>query len=157
MGRVGSALMSSGPVVQALENLNTSAAEASDMVDERKILNYVAGVGELQGVLCVQGTKPMLEGAEAEAVVEAERAVEAAGDTETVARADEVLTQAWTALKVSTDTYNQQLVQQHKDKFEKLDDSIRQFALGGMAQGAAPEAAGGQLLAPLSRIPISAG
>ena len=48
-GLVGSALVSSGPVVQALENLKTAAAEASDAVDERRIKNYIAGVDEMQG------------------------------------------------------------------------------------------------------------
>ena len=64
------------------------------MVDERTILNHVAGVDESQGIRRAQGTMPMLEGAEAEAVAEAERALGLAAGTDARAQADQTLTQA---------------------------------------------------------------
>jgi len=54
LGRVGSALVSSGPVVQALQMLDTAQAQASDHVDRRQILNHIAGIEELRGILYEQ-------------------------------------------------------------------------------------------------------
>lgn len=50
LGLVGSALVSSGPFVEALRSLCTSEATASDSVDLRRILNHIAGVSEMRGL-----------------------------------------------------------------------------------------------------------
>ena len=131
--------MSSGPVVQALTNLNTAGAEATDVIDERKILNHVAGVDESAGLRVSSSGEPMIDAPEAEALEEAQLAIEAAqaSDAEAQIQADERLTQAWTALKQANSRYNKQLEKEHKEEFQELDDSIRVFALSAMDESSA--------------------
>ena len=47
----GSGLVSSGPVVDALENIDTSQAKASNPCDRRQIMNHIAGEPELKGIM----------------------------------------------------------------------------------------------------------
>mmetsp|Transcript_42866 Transcript_42866/g.100547 ORF Transcript_42866/g.100547 Transcript_42866/m.100547 type:complete len:875 (-) Transcript_42866:245-2869(-) len=54
LGRVGSALVSSGPIVQALRNMNLREARASHKADHRRIINNIAGVDELRGTTVVE-------------------------------------------------------------------------------------------------------
>jgi len=50
LGKVGSGLVSSGPVVQALNRIDTCRAKATNPVDQRQILNHIADVGETTGI-----------------------------------------------------------------------------------------------------------
>lgn len=50
LGRVGSGLVGSGPVVQALDRLDTATASASHPCDKRMIMNHIAGVEEMTGI-----------------------------------------------------------------------------------------------------------
>ena len=134
LGLVGSALVSSGPVLQALKNLKTAAAEASDAVDERRIKNYIAGVNEMQGIKRNPTGQLMLEGAAALEVMELEQTLSSAEGNGKL-EAERSLKQARTARQAESAEYNKQLEQQHKGEFESLDDSIREFAGDAMAQG----------------------
>jgi len=51
VGRVGSGLVSSGPIVHALDRVDTAKAMASNLCDQRQIMNYVAGVDEMSSML----------------------------------------------------------------------------------------------------------
>lgn len=58
VGRVGSRQVASGPMVNALEDLETAKAKASWPSDQRQIMNYIAGVNEMEGILqCDDGRK----------------------------------------------------------------------------------------------------
>jgi len=50
LGQVGTGLVGSGPIMQALGRLDTSEACASHPVDQRQIMNFVAGINELEGI-----------------------------------------------------------------------------------------------------------
>ena len=136
LGRVGSPLVSSGPIVQALENLNTAAAQASDLVDERRIKNHIAGVQELQGIQRTHQGKLMIEGSSAMEVLELEQTAAGAADPYQKEQVEEELKLAQTALKQTTVEYNKQLEQEHKECFQALDDSIREFAHRAIDQSA---------------------
>ena len=120
LGRVGSPLVSSGPIVQALENLNTAAAQASDLVDERRIKNHIAGVQELQGIQRTHQGKLMIEGSSAMEVLELEQTAAGAADPYQKEQVEEELKLAQTALKQTTVEYNNQLEQEHKECFQAL-------------------------------------
>lgn len=61
LGRVGSALVSSGPALRALENMDVRLAEATNEVDQRQITNYIGGLSELTGIACGEDGKKVLE------------------------------------------------------------------------------------------------
>mmetsp|Transcript_120790 Transcript_120790/g.346978 ORF Transcript_120790/g.346978 Transcript_120790/m.346978 type:complete len:833 (-) Transcript_120790:293-2791(-) len=50
LGRIGAPLVSSGPSMVALQNMDVARADASDEVDMRRILNHIAGVAEMSGI-----------------------------------------------------------------------------------------------------------
>jgi len=62
LGQVGSGLVSSGPIVQALNRIDTRRAKASNPRDQRKILNRIAGECEDRGL--DQLARPGEEGAD---------------------------------------------------------------------------------------------
>lgn len=64
LGRVGSGLVSSGPVVQALHRIDTRQAQASNDVDQRQILNHIAEVDEVEGIKVLATSKELDQGEE---------------------------------------------------------------------------------------------
>jgi len=61
LGKVGSGLVSSGPVIQALNRIDTCCAQASDPVDQRQILNHIAEVNETEGIKILEGNAKELD------------------------------------------------------------------------------------------------
>jgi len=50
LGLVGAGLVSGGPLVDYLKGLHTAEAKASNNIDQRKIMNRIAGVDESSGI-----------------------------------------------------------------------------------------------------------
>mmetsp|Transcript_17604 Transcript_17604/g.48306 ORF Transcript_17604/g.48306 Transcript_17604/m.48306 type:complete len:794 (+) Transcript_17604:102-2483(+) len=61
LGRVGSALVSSGPALRALENMDVRAAQATNDVDQRQIRNHIAGASELSGIAVLKDGQKRLD------------------------------------------------------------------------------------------------
>merc|ERR1719454_2710923 len=61
LGQVGTGLVSSGPIVHALQRVDTSKAEASNACDQRQIMNYVAGENEMTGIKCFKDNSKQLD------------------------------------------------------------------------------------------------
>lgn len=51
LGRVGSSQVASGPFVEALENVRTEDAQATNPCDQRQLMNRIAGIAEMTGII----------------------------------------------------------------------------------------------------------
>jgi len=50
LGQVGSCLVASGSMVNAIKQLDTASATASNTCDQRQIMNHIAGISEMEGI-----------------------------------------------------------------------------------------------------------
>eukprot|EP00930_Biecheleria_cincta_P029855 TRINITY_DN20715_c0_g1_i1.p1 TRINITY_DN20715_c0_g1~~TRINITY_DN20715_c0_g1_i1.p1 ORF type:complete len:826 (-),score=136.92 TRINITY_DN20715_c0_g1_i1:57-2534(-) len=59
LGRVGSSQVASGPFVEALANVRTEDARATNLCDQRQLMNRIAGIAEMTGIIIADDQKEL--------------------------------------------------------------------------------------------------